>query len=47
VEEVNTDPLNVEKKRENMKPETIIDIVLFIAGIVSLLVLMGIIFYFS
>ena len=30
-----------------MKPDTIIDIVLLIAGIVSLIVLMGIIFYFS
>jgi Tfp pilus assembly protein PilW len=44
---VNGDPLYVENKRENMKPDTIIDIVLLIAGIVSLIVLMGIIFIFS
>jgi len=39
--------LNVENKREKMKPDTIIDIVLLIAGIVLTFILMGIILYSS
>jgi hypothetical protein len=35
------------ERREKMKPDTIIDILLLIVGIFSLLVLIGVIFYFS